>query len=381
MANVRYYQTPCSVDVCKRSVLLNGIDIFQEMGIPLELVRAGDSLAKGAERLREGGREALLLNVTQNGEAVKTLTVDPHPVPDQAENILLNHEKGETALVLGETIRPRLRQKLRERGIMHADRRGNCFVQASGVIIDVRGATIKKPSLRSTGRKTKPTVSLFTPSRSKVIAMILSEPDLLGGSVREIACVAQVSTATVSQTLNLLLETGYLGRFQEGYRFKELEGLLSAWAREYSTGLGTRLQLFRGDGDVRRLSEMHPNGWVSGEQAVPEFLISGQTVHLYAPDKETLTQLVRSGRLSSNNEGSILVRSSFWKANGGLGEMEKQNTGHLQIESAFQNWPKAPMAIVYADLLAIGDPRLNEVAEELKAKIEEKAHRQGQQFG
>lgn len=354
---------------------------FQEMGIPLELVRVGDSSAKGAERLREGGREALLLNVTQNGEAVKTLTVEPHPVPDQAGNILLNHEKGESALVLGETIRPRLRQKLRERGIMHADRRGNCFVQASGVMIDVRGVTLKKPRLRKTGRKTKPTVSLFTPSRSKVIAMILSEPELLGGSVREIAYVAQVSTATVSQTLNLLLETGYLGRFQEGYRFKDFAGLLSAWAREYSTGLGTRLQLFRGDGDVRRLSEMHPNGWVSGEQAVPELLISGQTVHVYAPDEKALTRLVRSGSLSSNNEGLIVVRSSFWNANGGLGEMEKRNSSDPQIESAFQNWPKAPTAIVYADLLAEGDPRLNEVAEELKAKIEDRAHRWERQFG
>ena len=351
---------------------------FQEVGIPLELVRVGDSSTKGTKRLREGGREALLLNVTQNGEAVKTLTVKPHPVADQAGNILLNYEKGEAALVLGETIRPRLRQKLRERGIMHADRRGNCFVQASGVMIDVRGATIKKPSLRTTGRKTKPTVSLFTPSRSKVIAMILSAPELLGGSVRETAYVAQVSTATVSQTLNLLVRTGYLGRVQTGYRFEDFEGLLSAWSREYTTGLGARLQLFRGDGDVRRLSEMHPNGWISGEQAVPELLISGQTVHLYAPDEKALTQLVQRGRLSSNNDGLIVVRSSFWHANGGLGEMEKRNSSHLQIESAFGNWLKAPAAIVYADLLAGGDPRLDEVAEDLKLKIEEKARRWGQ---
>jgi hypothetical protein len=39
------------------------------------------------------------------------------------------------------------------------------------------------------------------------------------------------------------------------------------------------------------------------------------------------------------------------------------------VESVFELWPRAPRAVIYADLLSVNDPRLAEIAGKIKEEL------------
>ena len=199
---------------------------------------------------------------------------------------------------------------------MFADKRGNSFISADNILLDVRGRTgdARAVAERSRGplRERKPTASIFTPRRAQVSAMLLSYPVLLEASIRDIAEMASVSVGTASLTLDLLVESGFLGKTRNGYRIEEVEMLLDAWGHAYATGLGAAREVFRGAGEPDRLGSLAPLGWVSGETAVPELVQGGRTAHLYVAGDGEAREVIRSARLRRDGTAGVVIRSAFW---------------------------------------------------------------------
>lgn len=329
-------------------------------------------------------REEVTLAVVQ-GDSLRN-TIPPAP-SRLVRPVLITEPKipsrlvgkfGENDFVLAPTITPRVADQLRQHGVMFADKRGNCFVSWPGVLIDIRGRTDKAPSISikvgefpSPSRVWKRTASLFTPRRAQVSALVLAYPGLLELPIREIAVEAEVSVGTANQTIDLLVEAGYLRKTRAGYRIDSVDTLLDAWAHAYPTGLGASREVFRGTGDLAGLADLKPSAWVSGERAVPHMVRGGHTAHLYVEDEMANRDIIRAARLRRDDAGEVIIRSAFWNEADHLQLGAKQKWPPNRSKDPLAMWPPAPLPVIYADLLSVGDPRLSEVAQQVRSRIKE----------
>ena len=356
---------------------------FKNAELPLELYGESPENIRPSQPFHDLG--AAKLRVTQE-DFLKT---SAHSVPFRrvravlvTEPKILRHlmwKFDKKDFVLAPIIPPRVADQLRQNGIMFADQRGNCFVSWPGVLIDIRGRMGSMGSARGKSREDslsnrggQRTASLFTPRRAQVSALLLSSPSLLRAPIREVAGEANVSIGTANQTLDLLTGAGYLRKTRAGYRIDNFDTLLDAWAHAYPTGLGANQQVFRGVGNIDRLADLKPLGWVSGERAVPELVSGGRTAHLYAWSESAIKDIIRAARLRQDDTGEVIIRSAFWHSAAQLRlEVDRPRLSH-RVEDPLATWPRAPLPVIYADLLSVGDPRLSEVAQEVRNKIKER---------
>lgn len=355
---------------------------FRSAGLPLQFQGESEANLPVSALFRVLGE--VKLRVEPENSATGTI----HGVPSRVVRpVLLGTTKplpsvvetlGENDFVLAPVITPRIAERLRHRGTMFADERGNCFVSWPGVLIDVRGRTGRTSSRRgrdeedrSSGRGTQRTASLFTPRRAQVSALLLAYPSLLRASIRELAVEAEVSVGTANQTLDLLTEAGYLHRTRVGYRIDNVDRFLDAWAHAYPTGLGASRQVFRGTGNLDRLAELKPSAWVSGERAVPNLVWGGHTAHLYVEDELATKNIIRTARLRQEDTGGVIIRSAFWNGADDMRLETKQVWSSPRGKDPLAMWPRAPLPVIYADLISVGDPRLSEVAQKIRSEIQE----------
>ena len=274
-------------------------------------------------------------------------------------------------MVLAEKIQPSVAERLRRSGTAFADVRGNCFFREGQVVIDVRGRT-EMPDRKKTANRSTRAVNLFAPKRAQVAALILSYPEVLSMSVRDIAKASGVSFGTTVNALNLFAETGYLvARGSElalaGHRF---DAFAESWADAFPAGLGKNIEIYRGFGDIHRLKEEFGGVWVSGEAAVPELVRGGESVQLYLEDPDDAARIIRACRIRSSPEGTITLRQAFWD----LDVVQQQAAVVSQKSASLGGRPQVPHALLYADLWTAGDPRLAEIAQEIRQRMNDRGN-------
>lgn len=257
-------------------------------------------------------------------------------------------------LVIGARIAPRLATVIRDNGDWYADARGNAYVSAPGVRVDIRNQRPFEAAQKQATAK-----NLVSARRSQVIFCFLTWPALLRASVRTVAAAAGVSTFVVHETRHALLDEGYL--HPGATRIDRFDELVDRWAGAFPLGLGQDLTLgtFAGTPDPQAWIDEGVPIYVSGEHAVPS--IRGTTLTMYAP--EILPRALRASRWrrpAPDEEPTVTVRRTFWSA---------PDTDKTTSPSV------APDLLVYADLLASRDPRQREVASDLREQIRD--HGQG----
>ena len=334
-------------------------EVFASRGLPLRILEMETSECEGGE----SGH--LRIQISREGKKVVLET----PVFIQAGRVdrrSLRRVIDQHQMLLAERISPTTAASLRNNGVPFADERGNCFLDYGPVLIDIRGAASAQ---RKAGKETRNgrALNLFASKRAQVAAMILSYPQILSLSVRDIANCSGVSFGTAVNTINLLVETGYLSR--HGSKLvvaRDRVGTFAeSWADAFASGLGKNLESFRGDGAVDALQQSDAVFWVSGEAAVPDRISGGGLVDLYADDSSSVRSLVRLGRMRASESGAITIKKSFWD----LEEVGLETARVAAGSSALSGRLRAPIAIVYADLWASGDPRLVEIAYQIKREI------------
>jgi hypothetical protein len=167
-----------------------------------------------------------------------------------------------------------------------------------------------------------------------------------------LADASGVSIGLVHDTLNQLQRAEYIG--ESGLR--RPGELLELWAAAYSTGLGPTLALDSFVGDPSTDQVLGADMWempaLSGEAAVSAYLGRRTTLTVYVDQLDPSLAVVNRWRRERESRPNVFVRRRFWSAELEIG----------QSDSAGQQL--APWPIVYADLLASGEPRLVEVAKD-----------------
>lgn len=301
------------------------------------------TLGVAANYVRDAGQEQLLnLRRGASHQTYRTALRSTASLSDLA----LAPPTAEPTIVVADHISPRTADVLRRAGLNYLDWSGNAFLEFGDVLIDVRGRP--RPRQKASTIAPAPTRlrsgNLFSAGRSQVVCALLTWPQLLDSSTREIAEHAGVSLGLAHDALQQLRASGLADR-SSAARLR----LLDLWAAAFPSGLAHRLQLAEFNGDLERLITGTPERvFLSGESAVPE-LVRAISATLYVSD--LTLQLIIANRWRTDGPLNITVRRAFW------------HTPPDVLEVDHAPWP-----LVYADLMSTADPRLRDAAEQWRSR-------------
>lgn len=316
-------------------------DWLRELGLKIDMLAVENATDRGPD---------LMARVSRGSGAARMYAVEfKRAVPPELATALHPHATL-PALVVARSITEQAASLLRERGIDYIDEAGNAHIAWDDVLIDVRGR--RKAGARASGSSPRGSKA-FSRAGLQVGFVLLSWPTVAGEPLRRLATASGVSLGTAQAVVDDLAKAGYLYEVAGERRLGRAGDLLNRWSEAYSTRLSPAL--FLGDFDVPdiswwRASEdelARSNVQVGGEAgaSVLDPRLTPATLTLYA-DERPRSLMVKHRMVRAQQAGNIHVRRRFWTMAG-------------------QSWI-VPPTLIYADLLASGDPRQREHADRIR---------------
>lgn len=261
---------------------------------------------------------------------------------------------GKPPLLVTDYIAPRIADRLRENRIAFVDIAGNAYVKQPGMLIWTKGHRPEK-GVRDQlllDLKRQAATRAFEPGGLKVLFALLCNPELANRPYREIAERAGVAHGTVGWVMAELPHRRFLydfGKEGGGRKLKQVEQLLAEWAAAYARKLKPKLLL-------GRFQAKDPNWWKALDPAIYGMVLGAEAaaarvteylrpavITLYGVRAEP--RLIIDHGLRADPKGDVEIAERFWRF-----ETEETKKG------------LAPLPLIYADLLATGDPRCIETA-------------------
>lgn len=261
-------------------------------------------------------------------------------------------------MLVADYINQKLAIRLKEAGVPFIDTFGNAYIEQDNLYVNVRGNrtgledTTRPNQLRNVQRRELTvggTGRAFTPTGLKVVYEFIRDPALVQEPYRDIAERTGVALGTVGWVINDLKARGFLLERGKTKRIKDLKAMIMAWVEAYP-------QKLRYKNQVTYLQTEDPHWWVDfdvqevdaqwgGETAAAKMTnyLKPQIATVYL--RGALGNLIKNARLAKAKdmgEANVVVYRPFW------GDDEEGNVIHP--------------VVVYADLIATGDPRNLETA-------------------
>ena len=241
-------------------------------------------------------------------------------------------------LLITEYVSPQQGEILRNKEIQYADAAGNMFIRYPGVAILISNCA--KPQRieqqKSAGRA-------FSQTGLKVLFLLLTEPEALNWSYRNLAQYSGVSLGSVGYIMADLQKSGHLIDADGKWIWKDRNKTIGKWCDYYRDKLlpGIKKRCYRGTDPENYLE--YP--MLAGGESAAEQL-----------------HLLKSNRLLAYRTGNInlCAAQNRWK---------EDINGNIEIRTPF--WPecrtfdKIPYLLIYADLLAEDDSRCTGTAGEI----------------
>ena len=258
-------------------------------------------------------------------------------------------------LLVADYITPQIAEDLRRRGLQFIDTAGNAYINQPPMLVWITGQ--KQPVPVATD---EPRNRAFQPTGLKVLFALLCRPDAVNLPYREIAEMAGVAHGTVGWVMPELPKLGFMVDVDNRRRLIDRERLLGRWVETYARLLRPKLLLARYQApDLNQLMQVAPEKYevlLGGEPAA--YKLAGTlrpgVASLYVDNVDT--KLVAEFRLRPDPKGNVELRKRFWN-------FQPPDKGLV------------PAILVYADLLATGDPRCFEAAQELYGGIVDRLKR------
>ncbi|MCJ7690979.1 MAG: hypothetical protein MUO60_16925, partial [Clostridiaceae bacterium] len=187
----------------------------------------------------------------------------------------------------------------------------------------------------------------FYAAALQTIYTLLCNPGLERGPIREIADLAGIAHGTVHITLKELEKQGYLPDYENKGRLINKEELLERWVILYPDKLKPKFLAGRYEADEDQIRNLEMNFYDAqwgGEAAAEKMTnyLRPFIYTIYVGDKQG--EFVLRNRLRRNPQGNLVLMKKFWNFRD------------------FVNPDITNPILVYADLLATGDPRNIETA-------------------
>ncbi|MFS0701822.1 type IV toxin-antitoxin system AbiEi family antitoxin [Cellulomonas sp. 179-A 4D5 NHS] len=247
-------------------------------------------------------------------------------------------------------------EALRRRGADYIDSAGNMNFDWDRLLIRFRGfKPLPVRSAKSSTNAPGPDQSrIFSRSGLQVVFALLSWPHLQSAPLRDIATASMTSLGTTHKVIDELEKSGYLYGDAGRRRMSRGGELASRWVEQYATRLSSRLANGRFSAPDpqwwRAVGDFEEYGVLLGGELAASLLdphLRPATSTLYS--EEVPVRLLVESRLRRNDTGDVFLRRRFWR----LPSLE--DTSGL-----------VPELLIYADLMASGDPRQIEHAERMR---------------
>ncbi|RSN55946.1 hypothetical protein DMH01_29445 [Amycolatopsis sp. WAC 04182] len=243
-------------------------------------------------------------------------------------------------------------ERLRARGIDYLDTAGNAHLAWDDVLIDVRG---RRKRTVPAGRASSRGAGAFGRAGLQVMFVLLSWPETAAVPYRRLAEMSGASLGTVKTVVDELTRAGYLYERGDERRLARGAELLDRWSEAYSITLDTSLALgefaaadlsWWRDAEADLLSSGVQVGGEAGASLIDPHLRPA-SLTLYADGLPA--QVIGRNRLArAENGGNVHIRRRFWQA------------------PEPESWI-VPSPLIYADLLASGDPRQREHGDRIRS--------------
>lgn len=260
---------------------------------------------------------------------------------------------GSPLLLVTDYLSKALAEHCRTIGLQFIDTHGNAYLRAPGLFVLTMGEKNERKRQASKAPK-----GLTNQAALRVILALLSKPELVSATFKEIATLSGVALGTAYNVLEDLERRGYLlTGAKHSRRLLEPNRLVEEWVSNFPTTLRTKL-------NSRRFSSPDPYWWehtditafdavwgseVAAAKMVKHLKPSSQTLYV-APKamREVIDTLAKQFRLRPDPDGGIEIAEKFWSP-------------------IIETGPGlAPPLLVYSDLLALLDPRAKETASLIK---------------
>ena len=259
-------------------------------------------------------------------------------------------------MLVADYVNPKMADKLRELDVPFIDAVGNTYINEKPLYIFIKGIK-NNPRNQTvhTVREAQTRGRAFNTKGIKVLYALIRDHQLVNAPYRDIARITGVALGTVGLVINDLKQGGYLVEYDKKHRrLKNKKQLLDKWVDAYLEKLRPRLFLgiFSTENDNWWMDldediKEHGARW-GGEIAAAKLTghLKPEKVTIYLP-KEGGNELLAENRLRKDLNGNIQIYRAFW---------DTDENHQLNLDDVVD-----PM-IVYADLLATGDPRNLETA-------------------
>ncbi|HEX8478863.1 MAG TPA: type IV toxin-antitoxin system AbiEi family antitoxin [Telluria sp.] len=242
-------------------------------------------------------------------------------------------------------------------GLQFIDTLGNAFLHAPGLFVFITGK--KSERGQANGRSPK---GLTNAAGLRVVFGLLCKPELVTAPFTEIARATGVSLGTANNVVEDLERRGYLINKSTAARRQLVEPhrLVQEWTINYPTTLRMKLH-------GRRFTAPDTHWWKNvvlqdlGAVWGSEIAASKMSNHL---KPATQTIYVEPGNMDKLIK--ILAKQC---------RIKPDQNGEIEILAKFWGWDAGPLQeivpplLVYADLLAIMDPRTEETANMIKERF------------
>lgn len=267
-------------------------------------------------------------------------------VLSQLEDMRNNSNK--PIIFIADYISKEAASQLKNRGFNYIDTAGNAFIKSLELIIYVEGKKRNKARLTNQSRA-------FQEAGVKIIFHLLSKPENLQHSYREIAHSVEVSLGSVSNVMAELEELNYMIKTKDKRVLKNKEELLERWLVEFNTVLKPRIIRSRMkfiDSDMaqnwQNMSLNHNQGEIlwGGEPAGAILTNNLRPQEFTIYSNLELPEIAKTLRLVPDKTGNVEVCQKFWK--------DDNNNQNI-----------APALLIYTDLMNSGYGRNVEIANQI----------------
>jgi hypothetical protein len=243
-------------------------------------------------------------------------------------------------MLIANRIFPKIKEKLRQKGIPYLEANGNIFLKKDGIFLMVDTAKAVNTEKNKGNRA-------FTKTGLKVLFYLLQNKEDINLTQRELADKANVGLGNIPQIIDGLKTTGYLQALNnKTYVWENTANLVDRWITEYASVLRPKLikENYTFKGNWQDIAIKNNVTFWGGEPAADLLTNHLRPEKFLIYTRENRMDLMKNYRLMPDKNGEIEVLDLFWKQIGGK---------------------TVPPLLVYADLMLEGGKRNKETAEKI----------------
>lgn len=223
----------------------------------------------------------------------------------QWRSTLENHSFPYPGLLVCGAVTPALEDYCIENQINFIDSGGNASISVPGLFIHVSGRKVAD-LLNETPR--------ISEGVMKLLFVLLSAPELIDDTYRQLASYAGISLGMVSKAFDYLELERHYRISKSGRRLINTDKIIELWVREYATTLRPKLKTLRLECTDRWQDIPLKTGEYWGGEAAANMLSYGylqpEVLQLFSP--YPLSDRKTSLGLRSRPNGNLLLTSTFW---------------------------------------------------------------------